>query len=240
MKIPRKIDDRLKDAIVNVQFVPGIPAAAVWGYFHQLFQHDLAALPVFVPFQRLNLALGGMQIESQMPPPFLTQDQRFRIDLSGEAISFNLLSGYPGWEEYRQTLERFLSPLFANKLIGQVQRVGVRYISRFENVRIFDKINGIVQLNVVPSDARGQVRLEFERSSFTSVITLVSGFPPAPGMEASYFSLIDIDIIKIYPADNSLTYENIFDDLETAHNLQKDSFFSILSEPFIEELNPEY
>jgi len=184
--------------------------------------------------------MGGVQIESQAPAPFLTRDERFQIDLSGRAISFNLLNGYPGWENYRQTLERFLPPLFANNIIGRVKRLGVRYISRFDDVRIFEKINGVVQLGVAPPDARGQVRLEFERSTFTSVITLVSGFPPVPGLDASYFSLADIDVIKKYPAEGTSTYEALSSDLEIAHDLQKELFFSLLSESFIEELNPEY
>jgi|GEM_PF-5229034 len=45
MKIPRKIDDRLREAIVNLQFVPGVPETAVWGYFYRLFEQELMPLP---------------------------------------------------------------------------------------------------------------------------------------------------------------------------------------------------
>jgi len=246
MQIPRKIDDRIKDAIVNVQFVSGIPESAIWGVFYTTFKESLKDFPVANSFnhflhQNPGIANGLVfAFEEQAPSFFTTKDERFKITISGNEITFNVINGYTGWNHYQMVLEQYLYPLLQNSVITHVKRLGIRYISRFPGVKIFEVLNGHIEINGVPSTAQGQVRTEFSKEGFTSAITLVNSFPTNNPDESPIFSLVDIDVIKVYSYEENVSYEDVKRDIETAHAREKELFFSILKESFIQTLNPTY
>lgn len=242
MPLPRKIDDRLKDAIVNVQFTPAVPPETVVGYVHSLIKDHLASIPTQQgPWVQLGSTNLSVDVRSFY---FLTTDQKFRVDVSEQGITFNLVNGYAGWTSYRQVIETCLKPLYDAGIIKHVLRLGVRYISQFDQIRIFDCINAIVRIDIAPANNWGQVRVEFEQNGLRAVLTLVDSYPAgtsAPSVsEGSYFSLIDLDVIKFFTPNQPIPYQQLLQELETAHNEEKRLFFSLLKEDFLLTLNPVY
>lgn len=248
MQNPRKIDDRLKDAIVNIQFVAGVPADAVVGYFHSILREELQESTHF--FNQLNIATNGLTIEANSSF-FITKNERFRIDINPQNLTFNLLDGYhdllngqDGWKGYLPTVHRFVKPLIEKNVIKQVQRIGVRYISQFENVSIYDCTNLKVDLGIDTTTRRGQLRVEFEKKGFLNVITLLNSYPNSTvtpdNINDSFFSLIDIDVIKNFAPDQHLSFDELIAHLNEAHDTEKDLFFSLLNPAFLQSLNPTY
>ena len=245
MQNPRKIDDRLKDAIVNIQFVAGVPTDAVVGYFHAICREELQENTYSNQF---NIATGGFTIETNSSF-FITKNERFRIDINPQNITFNLFNGYhnlldgkDGWKGYLPTVQRFVEPLIEQKVIKQVQRIGVRYISQFENVSIYDCTNLKVDLGIDTTERRGQLRVEFEKKGFLNIITLLNSYPiPNPtNINTSFFSLIDIDVIKNFASNQHLSSDELIKYLNEAHDMEKDLFFSLLNPAFLQSLNPAY
>lgn len=240
MRIPRKIDDRLKDAVINVQFLSNHPEAAIWGIFYAKFKEHLRQIPSIDPFKSWNQILGNEVFSNDNTTHFVTKDEAFRIDLIGNEIAFNLIKGYPGWTVYQNILETFLYPLIDDGTIKHVKRLGIRYISHFKNVKIFESIVGVVDLKMPYENPRGHVRLEYINEDFTGVVSLVNNLPIQNSDEET-FSLVDIDVIKMYTNESGNTNsQTIKDDIELGHNWEKVLFFTVLSEEFISTLNPEF
>lgn len=238
--LPKKIDDNLKDAIVNVQFLPNVPQETVVGYFHSMHREELVSTP---SQNKLNFLEASISFESSQPY-FVTRDERFRIDVNGQSITFNLLGQYAGWNDYFPVVSKYLKSLFDLEIIKEVQRISIRYINQFDGVRIYEHLVGSLSINSVPENSRGQTRIEFQEDDYLTVITLVNGYPAtainSDSKPETEFSLIDIDIIKGFPPRSKLTFEESVGFLEKAHDLEKIRFFSLLKKEFLETLNPQY
>lgn len=253
MQLPVQIDHRLKDTIISIQFTPLVPSETVVGYVHHLLKGQLKSLPTeqssWLRFEPTNLT-----IESRPSVFFLTHDGGFRIDVDGNSITFNSAGIYPGWSAFRDVFQQCVKPLFDNSIIGPLQRLGIRYINRFDQVRIFDHISVSVQIGgSLPSTHRQQVRAEFEQGGFWVVLTLVNGYPVEPTLSKAttsgaelferpekVFSLIDVDVIQLFDTNQPNSYENLLSQLEAAHTEEKAIFFSLLKPEFLQSLNPVY
>ncbi|AQG81015.1 TIGR04255 family protein [Spirosoma montaniterrae] len=242
MKLPRKIDDRLKDAIVNIQFVPGVPAETVLGYAHAHL-NTLFDTVTADPFPAFSLQANSLMID-QRSVYFLSKDRKVRIDINGQSITFNVNQGYPGWAEYRNVIADCLNALGAGNVIKQFTRLGIRYISQFDDVQIADSINIDLAIRSVPAERRGQIRVEFVHQGFQVIVTLVDRYPtevrsPLPSAPG-FFSLVDIDVIKFYATERPIDQQTLLTDIDTAHHEQKVLFFELLKDSFLQTLNPQY
>lgn len=244
MRLPKRIDHRLVDTIIRVQFVPGVPPETVPGYVHSLWRDRfISSFPDRSP--KLRVGLSDLLIEPQSTLFFLTNDNKFRIDVDGSAITFNSVSDYAGWDRLREVFNECIETLFLNGIVRQVERLGVRYINRFDQVRIFDHLDITVKIGgVVPGSNRQQVRAEFERNGFTSVLTLVNEYP-AESVRSNtpsnnFFSLFDVDIIKFFDTNEPISYAALLSVLEDAHLEEKTIFFTLLNPDFLQTLNPLY
>ena len=233
MKIPRKIDDRLRDAIVSVQFEPGVAANAVEGYFDVLFKDTFEAISLGQP--------NRIQIDQLVIQPqqtfYIQREKKFRVDITSNSITFNLINEYLGWKEYSTVLKETLTLLLKEKVIAKVNRIGIRYISVFDQLRIFDKIKP--NLRFLPFDensSRAQFRIELDRDPFLVIVTIINAFPKPEG---EIYSVIDIDTIKIFDLPE-VSSQEILKCLEAGHSEQKEVFFSLLEQEFIQSLHPEY
>lgn len=159
------------------------------------------------------------------------------MEINAKSITFNLIGSYTGWDEYRKTLTANLLPLIEKGVIAKISRIGIRYISVFDQIRIFDNIKS--SLKFAPFDdnsSRAQFRAEMDRGPFLMIVTLLNAFPKTDG---EIYSITDVDTIKVFDPIKLHTGE-ILKWLEDAHTEQKTVFFSLLKKEFIDSLNPEY
>jgi uncharacterized protein (TIGR04255 family) len=237
MRIPRKIDDKLKDAIVNIQFTSGIPADAVVGSFFSLLKTHFNAISLG-PAGAIRLDQLTIQPQQSF---YIHKEGKFRVDITAESITFNLTEKYEGWNNYINVIEETLIPLFQEKVITKVNRIGVRYISIFDGVRIFDNI--IPQITFAPLDdlsSRSQFRIELNRADFLAIVSIVNAYPTVlENKNTDIFSVVDIDIIKVTNSQIA-SFENVMNTIQKAHHEQKQLFFSLLKQEFIKSLNPEF
>ena len=244
MRLPKKIDHRLVDTIIRVQFLASVPPESVIGYVHSCWREQSVGL-VTERIPKLRFGPTDLTLEPSPSFFFLTADNRFRVDVDNISITFNSVGDYTGWSDFETVFQRCIQPLFDQSIIGQVQRLGVRYINRFDQIRIFDHIDMSVRVGrVVPANSRQQVRAEFDRNGFLSVLTLVNDYPSEPvqigHLGEHFFSLIDVDVIKLFNQTNPPGYIELISALEAAHTEEKTIFFGLLTESFLKTLNPVY
>lgn len=245
MRLPRRIDDGLKDAIVSFQFTPGVPSEAVIGYIHAAIK-DKAQMAAYNQPSAVPLTPTPFVIENRTFF-FLSQGGQFRIDVDNQNITFNLVEKYAGWEAYQRAIQSILIPILESSAIASINRLGVRYISQFDNVHILDEIEATVSLNVelINASPRKQIRFEAWQEALQTIVTIVDGYPVQPNLfttpsNSSFFSLIDIDVIQYFKAEQQNWHSILFERLEKAHQHEKTLFFQLLKDNFLQKLNPVY
>ncbi|OYU67917.1 MAG: hypothetical protein CFE22_02580 [Cytophagaceae bacterium BCCC1] len=236
MLLPKKIDDGLKDAIVSLKFISNLPKGTELGVFYLKFKDFLKPVnisnPTFVP--------GSNLIIEKQANSFLSQDENFRIEFNSSEIIFNIQKIYKGWEEFFEFIKAVVIKLFDDGIISGVYRIGLRYISQFENISIFDNVNAKISLDLVHGDVRGQSRFELSKDDFFIILSMSNRqVVPQDYSKAEFVSIIDVDVIKdfstIEPSKNIVLVK-----VEDAHRIEKEIFFTLLKKDFLETLNPEY
>ena len=125
-------------------------------------------------------------------------------------------------------------------MIGNVERTGLRYINLFE-FPLIDKIN--VKIKLIDhqiSHEPTNLRIEFEDGEYRKILQIGNQVEVTVDNQGITGSVIDIDCIRTsnYPGDRF--FSEYRDMVETAHNKEKELFFSLLRDDFVETLNPEY
>jgi uncharacterized protein (TIGR04255 family) len=240
MRLPKKIDHRLVDTIIQIQFLPGVPPETVVGYAHLLWRADIEEAPA-IETPKVRIGPSDLLLETQPTLYFLANDRNFRVDVDRTTITFNSTGEYAGWDAYKALFEQLTRRLFEQRIIQRIQRLDVRYINRFDNRRLAEILDLDIRLGglVPPDDNRQQLRVDFGRNGFLAVLTLLDNYPAQPPAEG-FFSLFDVDIIKFFNESEPISFDELLTQLEAAHTTEKEVFFHLLKPDFLASLNPKY
>jgi uncharacterized protein (TIGR04255 family) len=244
MKIPRKITpDNIKDSIVQIVFNPACPPELVIGRFEYHLQtmfefkgggppssKQVFKLPDGNEFNFESGIAGGF---------FLDKKELVKVNVTSNTLTFNSFSGYPGWETMHGTIKSTVREMLEKGIIEAVLRIGVRFISQFNEIEIFQKLKLSLTLNISNKRfATTQIRSEYEEDGFKIILNILNNFPRTEKNVQQKFSTVDIDVIKFYASSNDIN--DINDGVDKAHFKQKSIFFSLLSDEYLRTLNPEY
>lgn len=250
MKIPIKIQpDRIKDSIVQVFFTSDLPFELLIGYFHRVLikeQFHYISQPNIINQGLIEKQQqANQEININLSHLFVNDKKTVKLQIHpNKSLSFNNISAYIGWAAYSEYIDRVLNTLINADLIKSVNRVGVRYISEFQNINILDKIKFNYDTSFPGSPiTTSQSNLRWIDGDKRISMNIASGIPVHgivndKGLEVEFISLIDVDVIK---SDfDSIKLDSIIEIISATHNKQKEVFFSLLKEDFLNELNPVY
>jgi uncharacterized protein (TIGR04255 family) len=241
MKIPTKITpDRIRDSIVQIFFESDIPFLPRIGYFHSYL---LSMNYDFVSGNSNNENSAEIDL-SFINHLFVCNQAGVKINLHPNgSIIFNCISNYIGWSKYSAEIHNVLKKMFEAGIIKSVNCIGVRYTSEFPNINIMDN----VKFDYVYDLGKKQVKssrfnVELLDGQNRVILNLVSNAPIASFVAeegiVEKLSLIDIDVINdsLSITDVNKLQEEVF----SIHEVQKSTFFNLLKEDFLKQLNPEY
>lgn len=247
MKIPRKITpDNIKDSVVQIVFNPACPPELVIGRFENHLQNLLEfkggtppAKQVFRLPDGNELNFGQFQAGVFQGGFFLDKDESVKVTVSANTLVFNTFKSYPGWEVIFSVIKETVRTMFEKGITESIQRIGVRYISQFDDIAIFEKLKMSFGLNISnKSFSTTQIRSEFDEEGFKIILNLLNNFERVENNTQRKFSTMDIDVIKFYESLSNI--DEVIDSVDKAHFKQKSTFFSLLSDEFLKTLNPEY
>lgn len=247
MKIPRKITpDNIKDSIIQIVFVPACPAELVIGRFEQNLK-DLFEFKAGAPTSKQTLRLPdgneltiGQYAGNAAPGGFFVdRGNVVKVSVTPNTVVFNALKNYPGWSTMFPIIRDTIVHLLKYGIAESVQRVGVRYISQFEDIAIFENLKMSLALEIGnKSFLATQLKSEFDEDEFKVILNLLNNYLRKDGEKEKKFSIVDIDVIRIF--NSSRNIDDIVGLVDKAHSKQKATFFSLLSDKFLNSLNPEY
>lgn len=190
---------------------------------------------------------------SHLPPELLSKDENLRyapaIQFIGDngrlvqigpcmfALSFK--GDYPGWTAVREEFEWLLTQLWDKRVVGERERLGVRYIDFFPTDEIKPEWKMSLMFDgkvLTPPEVSIVANLKREHQSAKLQLHFGAIRPSEKGTRIG--TALDIDTALTAP-NFTLAPDN-FGDLDQLHLMQKEMFFGLLSEPFLNELGPEY
>ncbi len=230
--------DYLRDTIVEVRYEAWLPYDILKGLLYKELVGDFQLLSEINPLGVLQLG-PQQQVKLGGSDALDFTDEKIKIRVHEERIIFNSLSGYPGWKNYFPVIQRVLDRLDKAGYIKRFTRVGIRYISDFPNILIFDHLR--MNLNFAFTDQpmhNTSVRAELDENGVRVVLNLVNNAKRKPPHQEDIFSIIDIDVIGEPP--KKIKPEEFFEYIDHLHSIEKDFFLRVLKKEFLDTLNPEY
>src|SRR5690606_11903392 len=126
---------------------------------------------------------------------FLDKNESVKVTVNPGVLVFNSFKNYPGWEIMFPVVAETIEVMFKEGIIENVPRIGVRYISQFENVAIFEKLKMSFEL-AISNKAHNttQVRSEYDEEDYKIILSLLNNFKRVEGAKQHDFSMVDIDV----------------------------------------------
>ncbi len=147
-------------------------------------------------------------------------------------VAFGITPPYKGWDEFKLFSGKVFEILKGN-VIKEVSSVSLKYLDFFPNINIFEKINCEFCLNKKRITAVPTIfRTELPEDEFIKIIQITNGVHLRNQMLQidNDGSLIEINIFT-----KNVSIDKFREVTEEAHTRQKNSFFELLSEEYLNE-----
>jgi uncharacterized protein (TIGR04255 family) len=241
-RVPLKIENcPIEEAIFEVRFSSGFPSEAVFGVFYQILNQNFPGAAL-IPQPILQLPEAVRQSD-----PILIYQAHHRlqngnqgINIGPRVLTFSNLKPYLGWKDWSVFIERVITQLVAAKAFGQVERTGLRYINFFER-SLFEIAD--VEVKVTGSQLDSQsttVRSEILDQGDVKILQFSNNVNITFGGRTYTGSVLDIDVLRNLGVDNDSFGQALSTILDESHRKEKELFFNILRQEYIQTLSPSY
>lgn len=178
------------------------------------------------------------KITFRLEPGCIFYNDKIRVECLKNKFIFNATNiseegpDYPGWSIYSEEIKKILTFFESAAVIQTYKWVGLRYISEYPEMSLQDIVNYSHSLpfsNGLTSKSF-QTKQEFTNGECRVIIGLGQS-----EINGKVNSLIDIDVIK--ELMEAKTLNEVINNLNGNHDLQKSAFFLLLNESYLNSLN---
>jgi uncharacterized protein (TIGR04255 family) len=232
MVLPLKIEpERLKDTLIEIRYQSEQIFEYRLGLFHKvLTEHGLT--PSF-PFNAHSLELNPT-VDS---PINIFKNDVLRFSVYNDRLVFNSNNTYQGWAVYGSQVKKLIELLLENNLLGNIHWIGLRYVSEFANIQIFDQL--IWNFQYQWSDETAAVNTIFRTEWLDGNLRIIVNLVNNAVREEQRYSLMDVDV-NLAMHIESLTLLQLNEYLDGFHAKEKEIFFGLMKPDFLTSLNPTY
>lgn len=238
--IPKKLNVcPIQESILEIRFSTEYPDDAIFGMVYykvkELFPNEkIEQLPVQnIPEQIRKLDPNFKYLANQR----IVKDN-LSFSVGPRSIVFGNHKNYVGWDSWSLFFNKIIEKINETDLLSNVERIGLRYVNLFE-VNIFNHVNIelLINSNKILNETTN-IRTELNVGRLIQILQIGNAVNVTSNNTTKKASIIDIDcIFNFDKEENFREYPKILDDL---HLKEKELFFRILKDNFIEKLEPEY
>lgn len=236
-QLPLKIDDYLKDTVVEFRFTSDYPHDILMGLIYTELKDRYDFLPTESNIFQLQ---PNASLEFRNTGTIVLLNENIRLQLRDGILSFNSIidTEYRGWSNFGSYVKEDIEFLLKSnsKLFNSFTRIGLRYISHFPDVSILEKIKFGFQLPIEKKFKNTKFRTTWNENDKNIVLTITDSFED---INQHVLSILDIDVSSFFD-ENLQTSEYYCSKLDEIHQHEKEVFFSLLKEDFLAILNPIY
>lgn len=237
-KLPKTISPcPIVEAILEIRFSSSFPDDAVFGIIYNQLKDDF---PRFDPLPILQLpaAIRSQDPNMKYSPHYTSRNDNYVLQIGPRSFSINNVENYVGWEVFSLKIFELIEKFEKSGIISQIERLGLRYINILENINVFENSNFSMTLKNEPLTNKTNIstQIAYEKG-FCEVKVTSNAEIKLGGGHGKLINGSVIDIDAIVAPDS---FDDIKENIEYAHTIEKDLFYKILTEDFIKTLNPEY
>lgn len=234
MKLPLKITPcPIVEALLEIRFTTNIHPNAVFGLFYHALKSDFPKVEN-LPILQIPDALRATDPNLKYKPLYKIFNNDFVIQIGSDVFSISSFPNYVGWTVFSEQIFNILHRIEELKIINTISRLGLRYINFFEG-NIFDNINLKICINDDSINYKNTViRTEITQDNFISTLQIANNVLN----KKQFGSIIDIDTFKDTDLNDFFTLKEAL--INDEHTKEKELFFNLLKEDFLNKLNPEY
>lgn len=203
-----------------------------WKYVQQKIVESMTANG----FELDEYPLVGDEMGAESPKEKMSffTDRIFKFLVEGRRISFNCVSDYPGWTSYSHFIRMAMQAMPAQDL--NIKSVYIRYISRYDEVPIFQKLDGSVSMNQFQDVNGAEIRFPVkEANGISGLVRLTNMMLSNDGLHQASFA--DVELSYSFNTNN---IDEALTACDMIHESEKKNFFRTISEEFVQELGPTY
>lgn len=240
-KLPVKIDPcPIEEAIFEIRYSSEIPRDAIFGMMYGHIGHFFKNSPISLPILQIPEEIRRIDPSFKYQAYHQLKKDNYTLKIGPDVLTFSTQNPYVGWKDWSYFFFEILDNIFfKSNVIKKVERTGLRYINLFSH-RIFDKIRCEVNINNRKlADESTNLRTEIVDKDFIKILQIGNSISMLKDNKRIECSVIDIDILYnvIDPQAFLKGYRQI---VEKAHVREKELFFSLLNDSFLEKFNPDY
>jgi len=241
VKLPVKISPcPLVETIAEIRFEPEGPAQAVFGLVYQPLRKSFPQV-VALPSAAFPETVAEQNPALKYQPHYRLDAESFSVMVGPRSIAVATRGEYLGWATVFPKFAETLHEALATGVAHRVERFGLRFINFFDgdvfpNVRL---LFSFLDAPLVGSETFLKTVLDLgEIKAVLQVgkdLTLHVPFRPT-----GIGSIIDIDCFVPDPPASKFLDGEVSRFLQTAHDREKEIFFSLLKDDFLQQFNPQY
>lgn len=236
MVLPKEITPGPVTSTIEVRFKSKIDK-------QKILPKVLSKLYAHLPdFSETNLPDGVRELDIQLRyyPDYILKNDDYSVSFSDKALSFENVGSYKLWGNYFPFIKENLKAFYDLDIIDNVERIGLRYAGVFsDETKVEDILNDVPNIKIKGNaESFSKFSSSLSLSGYKFVIQLNKNHTVELDNQNITGLLIDIDASK--DNNDNLTYDKVVEIIDELHKNEKEIFFSLLKDSFIEKLNPKY
>lgn len=237
MKLPKTITPcPIIESIIEVRFESELPGEAVFGIIYQALQKDFPKLDK-LPILQIPEVIRSEDSNLIYSPHYkLSSEKNYISQIGPKVFSLANINEYVGWDIFYEEIKRVLKKIYELNIIKETKRFGLRYINLFPEMNIYERSNLKINLKEDRLEKSINLLINLPADGFSHTLRMVSDAQVNVSNKVLSGSIIDIDTALNEPILDF--YNNMETILTKAHTEEKKLFFSLLTDEYIETLNP--
>lgn len=238
-KIPKNIRKcPITEAIVEIRFAPNIDRSAVFGILYNNLRNSYHSSPQKLPILELPDHIRANDPSLMYSPYYRLQKDNLLCHIGPDVFGTIAEESYPGWEVFSKEILSNIDYLRKSDVVERIERVGIRYINFFSS-NVLDDIELVISItDEVLSSVDTTIVTSIEKSNYISRVEISGNRTRNVEGRSDVGTLIDID--TVYNGDVTNFFEDAEEIIKEGHLVEKEIFFNLLKNDFIESLNPTY
>ncbi len=238
--IPKKLGKcPLVDALLEIRFNSNLDKSVIFGFIYSLVKEDYPGRVVNLPLSQIPAQIRDNDPNYQFKPLYRLEGKETILQIGTDVICLSSKIPYIGWEVLSEKARVIINSLYDSGVIKNVIRLGHRYVNFFEGI-IDSNLNMSLEFVHKYNIANNLIRTEIIDGEFINTLQYSNSaeYRSLPSSPVKKGSLIDIDTFRVY-RDDTFSH-NIMHEINSAHKSEKELFYSLLKQEFIQELDPVY
>lgn len=236
MKLPKKINPcPIIDSLLEFRFNTKYPADAVFGIVYESLK---SKYPNFesLPILQLPEPVRRMDPNLRFKPYYKISNEDYVVQIGADILTISSFPKYLGWEAFQSEIREYINTIKDLSIVDMVLRVGLHVINFFPEIDIFT--NAKIQISL--SDKILDLKNALFRTEFSHDDNIKSTLHISNNalISSTTGSIIDID--SNFDYNQNLNDDVLLEKISKTHSSEKELFFSLIKDEFLQTLNPEY